>query len=274
MATTTIDDETIKSRQQATWSSGDYAVIGTTLQITGELLCEAVDVARRRAGARRRRRQRQRGAGRGPPWCVRHRDRLRRRRCSTGRACAPRPRACRLDVREGDAEALPFAGCVVRRRAVDVRRDVHAEPGTGGARAAAGVPARRTHRPRELDARRLRRRDVQGRRPIRPAAGRCAFAARMGHRRRGSRSCSGAECEALTMRRREFVFRYRSPEHWLDAFRTYYGPIAQGVRRARPGRTRRVRARPARPRVRYDTGRNGAFRASSAYLQAVAVKAA
>ena len=44
MATTTIDEEAIKSRQQATWSSGDYSVIGTTLQITGEMLCEAVDV--------------------------------------------------------------------------------------------------------------------------------------------------------------------------------------------------------------------------------------
>ena len=38
------DIETIKGRQQATWSSGDYAVIGTTLQIVGESLCEAVDV--------------------------------------------------------------------------------------------------------------------------------------------------------------------------------------------------------------------------------------
>src|SRR5918998_5347294 len=34
----------VKSRQQAAWSSGDYAVIGTNLSITGELLCEAVDV--------------------------------------------------------------------------------------------------------------------------------------------------------------------------------------------------------------------------------------
>jgi len=34
----------VKRRQQATWSSGDYAVISTTLQITGELLCEAVDL--------------------------------------------------------------------------------------------------------------------------------------------------------------------------------------------------------------------------------------
>ena len=43
--TTTVDFDAIKQRQQATWSSGDYAVIGTTLQIIGESLCEAVDVA-------------------------------------------------------------------------------------------------------------------------------------------------------------------------------------------------------------------------------------
>jgi len=34
----------IKSRQQAMWGSGDYAVIGVTLQIVGELLAEAADV--------------------------------------------------------------------------------------------------------------------------------------------------------------------------------------------------------------------------------------
>jgi SAM-dependent methyltransferase len=44
--TLSLDDiEAIKQRQQATWASGDYAVIGTTLQIVGESLCEAVDVA-------------------------------------------------------------------------------------------------------------------------------------------------------------------------------------------------------------------------------------
>ena len=41
----TIDYDAIKARQQETWGSGDYAVIGTTLQIVGESLCEAVDVA-------------------------------------------------------------------------------------------------------------------------------------------------------------------------------------------------------------------------------------
>src|SRR5688500_16616827 len=38
------DLSALKRRQQATWSSGDYAVIGTTLAITGELLCEAVEL--------------------------------------------------------------------------------------------------------------------------------------------------------------------------------------------------------------------------------------
>ena len=38
------DLDPIKQRQQGTWSSGDYAVIGTRLQIVGESLCEAVDV--------------------------------------------------------------------------------------------------------------------------------------------------------------------------------------------------------------------------------------
>ena len=34
----------LKTRQKAAWGSGDYAVIGTTLQIVGETLCEAVDL--------------------------------------------------------------------------------------------------------------------------------------------------------------------------------------------------------------------------------------
>jgi SAM-dependent methyltransferase len=36
--------DAIKQKQQATWSSGNYGVIGTRLQIIGERLCEAVDL--------------------------------------------------------------------------------------------------------------------------------------------------------------------------------------------------------------------------------------
>src|SRR3982750_2246859 len=34
----------LKTRQQVAWSSGNYAVVGTTLQIVGEQLCEALDL--------------------------------------------------------------------------------------------------------------------------------------------------------------------------------------------------------------------------------------
>ena len=39
----TVDLATITGRQQVAWSSGDYAVVGTTLQIVGESLCEQSD---------------------------------------------------------------------------------------------------------------------------------------------------------------------------------------------------------------------------------------
>jgi ubiquinone/menaquinone biosynthesis C-methylase UbiE len=39
-----IDLAAVKARQQAAWASGDYAIVGTTLQIVGEMLCEAVDL--------------------------------------------------------------------------------------------------------------------------------------------------------------------------------------------------------------------------------------
>src|SRR4051794_29562892 len=38
------DLHALKTRQQGAWSAGDYAVIGTTLQIVGETLCEALDL--------------------------------------------------------------------------------------------------------------------------------------------------------------------------------------------------------------------------------------
>ena len=48
-AQTSLDLGELKRRQQATWASGDFAVIGATLQIVGETLAEAADI---RAGER------------------------------------------------------------------------------------------------------------------------------------------------------------------------------------------------------------------------------
>ena len=76
------------------------------------------------------------------------------------------------------------------------------------------------------------------------------------------------------MHRREFVFRYRSPEHWLDVFRNYYGP----THKAFAALDRAGQAAFARDLLgvayRYNTARDGGFRVASAYLEAVAVKAA
>lgn len=49
MTDTNIDFAAIKARQQGAWSTGNYAVVGTTLQIVGESLCEALDL---RSGSR------------------------------------------------------------------------------------------------------------------------------------------------------------------------------------------------------------------------------
>jgi len=97
----------IKTRQQATWASGDYAVIGTTLTIVGETLCEALDL---RAGQN----VLDVACGNGAATLA-----AARRFCKvTGLDYVPsllaraeeRARAERLDVAlvEGDAEAMPF----------------------------------------------------------------------------------------------------------------------------------------------------------------------
>ena len=44
LSTPTVDLAALKARQQATWASGDYAVVGTTLQIVAERLCETIDL--------------------------------------------------------------------------------------------------------------------------------------------------------------------------------------------------------------------------------------
>lgn len=39
-----IDLNALKTRQRGAWSAGDYSIVGTTLQIVGEELCEAMDL--------------------------------------------------------------------------------------------------------------------------------------------------------------------------------------------------------------------------------------
>jgi len=99
--------ENLKERQRSAWSSGDYAIIGTTLQIVGESLCEAVDL-------RAEQKVLDVAAGNGNASLAA----ARRWAHVTATDYVPalleraaeRAKAERLviDIREADAEALPF----------------------------------------------------------------------------------------------------------------------------------------------------------------------
>jgi hypothetical protein len=94
-----IDLSALKTKQQGAWSSGDYAVVGTTLQIVGEELCEALDL---RAGQK----VLDVAAGNGNAtlaaarrWCeVTSTDYV--PSLSNGAAPAPRRKACRCNSRK------------------------------------------------------------------------------------------------------------------------------------------------------------------------------
>jgi hypothetical protein len=43
--------------------------------------------------------------------------------------------------------------------------------------------------------------------------------------RNGLAELFGGTAKAIHARQRDFVFRYRSPDHWVDVFRTFYGPV-------------------------------------------------
>jgi hypothetical protein len=70
--------------------------------------------------------------------------------------------------------------------------------------------------------------------------------------------------------RRDFVFRYRSPEHWLDTFRTYYGPTLEAFASLDDADSRALEHELLALAREHDTGGGGALRVPSAYLQVTA----
>src|SRR5215469_12266141 len=108
LAPTQPDLDAVKTRQQSAWSSGDYAIIGTTLQIVGEALCEALDL---RAGQK----VLDVAAGNGNVtlaaarrWCEVVSTDYVPALLERGRERAAAERLA-IEFREADAEALPFA---------------------------------------------------------------------------------------------------------------------------------------------------------------------
>ncbi len=215
--------EAIKQRQRAAWGAGDYGFIGTTLQIVGESLCEAIDL---RAGSR----VLDVAAGNGNctlaaarRWCdVTSTDYV----ASLLEDGRRRAEAERLSIRfqEADAEALPFPN-----DAFDVVLSSFGVMFTPDHVRAADEMLRVCRRGGRIGLANWTPTGFIGRLfsligkyvPPPPAL---IPPSRWGLRDHLER-LFGASAADIRTTPRHFVFRYRSAEHWIDVFRTWYGPV-------------------------------------------------
>lgn len=219
----TIDLPALKSRQQAAWASGDYAVIGTTLQLVGELLAEACDL-------RWDERVLDVAAGNGNATLA-----AARRGCqvtSTDYVSAlldrgaERAAAERLVVRfqTADAEALPFAS-----GSFDAVLSTFGVMFTPDHETAAAELARVCRRGGRIGLANWTPEGFVGQmfkvlgRHLPPPAG--AQPPSLWGTMTHLRALFGDEAAAITATPRIFNFRYRSSAHFLDVFRTWYGPV-------------------------------------------------
>ncbi|KYK49488.1 MULTISPECIES: class I SAM-dependent methyltransferase [Bradyrhizobium] len=212
----------VKQRQHGAWSSGDYAVVGTTLQIVGEQLCEAVDL---RAGSK----VLDVAAGNGNATLA-----AARRWCDvTSTDYVPallergQERAAaehlKVEFREADAEALPFADATF-----DVVLSTFGVMFTPDQDKAASELARVCRSGGKIGLANWTPEGFIGQlfktigRHLPPPAGvkspaLWGTAARL-------EEMFGSQASEIAAEPRMFVFRYRSPDHWLDIFKTFYGP--------------------------------------------------
>jgi ubiquinone/menaquinone biosynthesis C-methylase UbiE len=218
-----INLDAVKARQHGAWSSGDYAVVGTTLQIVGEELCEALDL---RSGQK----VLDVAAGNGNAslaaarrWCdVIATDYV----PALLERARERAQAERLDIefRKADAEALPFPDAefdaVVSTFGVMFTPDQD--------RAAAEL-VRVCKHGGKIGLANWTPEGFIGQlfktigKHIAPPVG-TKSPGLWGTRPRIT-EMFGPQAASITAEQRNFVFRYRSPEHWLEIFKTYYGPL-------------------------------------------------
>ena len=212
----------VKQRQHSAWSSGDYAIVGTTLQIVGEQLCEALDL---RAGSK----VLDVAAGNGNAtlaaarrWCdVTSTDyvpALLKR--GQERAAADH---LTVEFREADAEALPFADA-----SYDVVVSTFGVMFTPDQDKAASELARVCKSGGRIGLANWTPQGFIGQlfktigKHLPPPAG-VKSPALWGTQAR-LEEMFGSQASEIVAEPRMFVFRYRSPEHWLEIFKTFYGP--------------------------------------------------
>jgi ubiquinone/menaquinone biosynthesis C-methylase UbiE len=220
------DLATVKSRQQAAWGSGDYAVVGTTLQIVGETLCEAVDL---RSGQR----VLDVAAGNGNATLAAARRFA--EVVSTDyvpallERAAERAKAERLPVtfRQADAEALPFDDA-----SFDVVLSTFGVMFTPDQQQAARELLRVCRPGGKIGLANWTPDSFIGQlfktigKHVPPPAG-VKSPALWGSKPHLDGLFGSQATIAATQR--QFTFRYRSPAHWLEVFGTYYGPVFKAL---------------------------------------------
>jgi SAM-dependent methyltransferase len=217
-----VDFDAVKQRQQATWAAGDFGRVGVSLQIVGEDLCEAVDLLATESVL-------DVAAGNGNASLAAARRFAR----VTSTDYVPelleqgrrRAEADRLELafQVADAEALPFPDASFdvalssfgvmfaphqERAARELMRVVRPGGRIGLASWTAGGFVGRLFD--EVSA------------FVPPPAGLRSPMA-WGDEMRIV-ELFGPRASDLKTRRKSFMFRYRSPEHWVEFFRAYYGP--------------------------------------------------
>jgi ubiquinone/menaquinone biosynthesis C-methylase UbiE len=213
----------IKTRQHAAWSSGDYAVVGTTLQIVGEQLCETLDLLSGQsvldvaagngnvtlAAARRG------GEVTSTDYVPALLERGRARAAAEGLS---------IVMQEADAEALPFAN-----NSFDVVVSTFGVMFTANHEKAAAEMIRVCKPGGKIGMANWTPEGFIGQvfktigKHVPPAAG-MKSPALWGTRARMT-ELFGTQAASVTAVSRFFNFRYRSAEHMLDVFKTYYGPV-------------------------------------------------
>lgn len=218
-----VDLNALKARQHGAWSSGDYAIVGATLQIVGEQLCEALDL---RSGQK----VLDVAAGNGNVtlaaarrWCEVVSTDYVPTLLQRGRARAA-AEGWSIVFEEADAEALPFEDATFD--AVVSTYGVMFTPNQDNAAAEmlrvckpGGKIGLANWTPEGFIGQVFKTIGKY----LPPPAG-AKSPALWGTKTRLA-EMFGAAASAIEAPPRNFMFRYRSPEHFLEVFKTYYGPM-------------------------------------------------
>ena len=265
----TIDLATIKARQQVAWGSGDYAIIGTTLQIVGEMLCEAVDL-------RSNQRVLDVAAGNGNATLAAARrfahvvstdyvgSLLERAR--------ERAKADRLPImfQEADAESLPFPDA-----SFDVVLSTFGVMFTPNQEQAAKELLRVCRPGGKIGLANWTPGSFIGQlfktigKYVPPAPG-MKSPALWGSKTHletlfGTRASVVGESK-------NFAFRYKSPKHWVEMFRNYYGPVVKVFAAIDPEAREALEADLFALLDKFNIAQDGTLVAPSEYLETVVTK--